>query len=544
VHLLLSLLAAGSFGFTPKSFHLNLIKEIYAGSDSSASQYVVLQAYAGGQNQIVGKEIRVYARNGNLTGAFTFQLNVANGADQATILMANTTAGLFFNMATDQLIFSGLGLDPLGGKLCFYDPQFLGDMDCVAWGGYNGNPSGVGTPVNVPVGLQRGLALRRRLDVCGSPTVLEACDDTGNSANDFVFAVPAPVNNAGMSGTVPPSVCGNNLLQSLEQCDDGNVTPGDGCSAQCFREPSAFTPVAIAVDANDNSVLEPGENVDLAPSWRNASTAILPLSGILNLLTGPPGAIYTLSNAVANYGSTVPPGTVVSCGFACYVDAVGVSNPSPRPVTHWDVTVSEVMSSYSFKSWVLHVGNSFSDVPRTNPFYRFIETLLHRGVTGGCTGTTYCPATSTTRDAMAVFVLVSKEGPAYNPPACGTPVFLDVPAANPFCKWIEELARRGVVSGCGGGNYCPSAAVTREQMAVFVLRTLDPALNPPNCGNTPMFPDVPASSPFCKWIEELARRGVVTGCGGGNYCPTAAVSREQMGVFLGVTFNLTLYGVN
>jgi hypothetical protein len=35
---------------------------------------------------------------------------------------------------------------------------------------------------------------------------------------------------------------------------------------------------------------------------------------------------------------------------------------------------------------------------------------------------------------------------------------------------------------------------------------------------------------------------VVTGCGGGNYCPTASVTREQMSVFLAVTFSLTLYG--
>ena len=78
-------------------------------------------------------------------------------------------------------------------------------------------------------------------------------------------------------------------------------------------------------------------------------------------------------------------------------------------------------------------------------------------------------------------------------------------------------------------------------MAVFVLRTLDPALNPPACA-PPIFNDVPATSAFCRWIEELARRGVVTGCGGGNYCPTAPVTREQMGVFLSATFGLTLYG--
>ena len=70
---------------------------------------------------------------------------------------------------------------------------------------------------------------------------------------------------------------------------------------------------------------------------------------------------------------------------------------------------------------------------------------------------------------MTVFVLVAKEGSGYVPPACTTPVFNDVPGNNPFCHWIEELTRRGVVSGCG--NYCPAAPVTREQMGVFLSAT-------------------------------------------------------------------------
>jgi predicted TIM-barrel enzyme len=140
-----------------------------------------------------------------------------------------------------------------------------------------------------------------------------------------------------------------------------------------------------------------------------------------------------------------------------------------------------------------------------------------------------------------VFVLAAKEGAGYQPPACGTPVFGDVPPAHPFCRWIEELARRGVAGGCGGGNFCPEGAVTREQMAVFLLRTLDPALAPPAC-TVPVFADVPASSPFCRWIEELARRGVTGGCGGGNYCPGQPVTREQASAFIGATFSLALYG--
>jgi hypothetical protein len=48
-------------------------------------------------------------------------------------------------------------------------------------------------------------------------------------------------------------------------------------------------------------------------------------------------------------------------------------------------------------------------------------------------------------------------------------MFSDVPAASESCPWIEELARRGIVTGCGDGTYCPDAAVSRAEMAVIVV---------------------------------------------------------------------------
>jgi hypothetical protein len=79
-------------------------------------------------------------------------------------------------------------------------------------------------------------------------------------------------------------------------------------------------------------------------------------------------------------------------------------------------------------------------------------------------------------------------------------------------------------------------------MSVFVLRAAEPALNPPACAPPNTFADVPETSVFCPWIEELARRGVVTGCAPSLYCPADAVTREQMAVFLSLTFGLQLYG--
>ena len=333
--------------------------------------------------------------------------------------------------------------------------------------------------------------------------------------------------------SIASDAVGNFIVVWTSFGQDGS---GQGSFAQRF---GGLRPTALRVNTTGNGVLEPGEITDFRPTWQNVNGAAQTFMGNLANAGGPPGGVPVFLNPICPYG-TVANGASMECNGP----TVSVPNPSPRPVTHWDGTVVESITpdvQGQQKQWLLHVGRSFSDVPTSNPFYRFIETLLHHGVTSGCTATEYCPATATTRDQMAVFVLVAREGAGYGPPPCTTPVFADVPASNPFCRWIVELARRSVVSGCGGGNYCPTAAVTREQMAVFVLRTLDPTLQPPPC-TTPIYNDVPASSGFCRWIEELTRRSVVTGCGGGNYCPTSPVTREQMGVFISATFGLTLYG--
>jgi hypothetical protein len=183
---------------------------------------------------------------------------------------------------------------------------------------------------------------------------------------------------------------------------------------------------------------------------------------------------------------------------------------------------------------------SFQDAPGDFWAWRYIEGLYKAGVTAGCNGAPrqFCPASIVSRDQMAVFLLKAKHGAGYVPPAVGSSTgFNDVPPTYWAAAWIKQLAAEGVTSGCGGGNYCPTAAVSRDQMAVFLLRAKYGAgYVPPAVGSSTGFNDVLITYWAAAWIKQLAAEGITSGCGGGNYCPTAAVSRDQMAVFLDRTF--------
>jgi hypothetical protein len=180
---------------------------------------------------------------------------------------------------------------------------------------------------------------------------------------------------------------------------------------------------------------------------------------------------------------------------------------------------------------------TFSDVPASYWSWSYVERLNTAGITGGCGGSNYCPETAVSRGQMAVFLERGMNSPSYLPPAATGTVFGDVPTSYWSASWVEKLFADGITGGCGGGNYCPDLAVSRAQMAVFLLRAKHgSSYTPPPA--TGVFPDVPTSYWAAPWIEQLYAEGITGGCGGGNYCPDNPVTRGQMAVFLVRTFSL------
>src|SRR6185503_14137693 len=106
-----------------------------------------------------------------------------------------------------------------------------------------------------------------------------------------------------------------------------------GVFAQRF---GGLVPSALAVDTTRNNVFEPGEVVDVAPTWRNVNGAALNFGGNAISFTGPQPATYQIQTAFANYG-TVPNGAAVRC-----LDCYRVMVPTlARPVLHWDAIFEE-----------------------------------------------------------------------------------------------------------------------------------------------------------------------------------------------------------
>jgi subtilisin family serine protease len=187
----------------------------------------------------------------------------------------------------------------------------------------------------------------------------------------------------------------------------------------------------------------------------------------------------------------------------------------------------------------LNAGNAvtiFADVPAGYFARPSIERLFIAGITGGCSTVPllYCPESVVTREQMAVFIIRALG--EFNPPSPPFQRFLDVPPSSPFYRFIDRLAQLGITGGCGGGNYCPTAPVTREQMAAFIIRALGEFSPPFPAGQR--FLDVPPGNPFYAFIDRMAVLGITAGCSSTNYCPFDAVTRAQMAVFLVRAFNL------
>jgi uncharacterized repeat protein (TIGR01451 family) len=450
------------------------------------------------------------------------------------------------------------------------------------------------------------------------PVGVAYVSDTGGSAS-FDIVVTAK-NSGSMDNTA--------TVSSDSTCD---FDATDNTSTATIYVLTANVPIVYEADREDcpggdsgcvqtvtntpafNRVFEPNETARIDPTWKNTLNNDDPdVTGTASNLTGPGDggtAIYAIDDDHADYGA-IPAGASSDCNAAtgdCYeftITQTGATRPTsgdhPR---HWDATFHEELSTGETFDWSLHLGDSFPDVPRSNIFYRYVETIFHNQITVGCQGgNIFCPADHTTRQEMAAFIsrslllkdsLVPTTDATYDCVNPLTPVpgqFVDVPASNYFCRHANYLKKVNVTTGCfDSTHFCPLNNVSRGDMAIFIARayifhatdSATPDADVPqwkqsadlsreyNCtgsdqidpdtlntipANTQPFADVAPGDLFCKHagflftttIKGDATKFIIDGSNGtstGFFSPTHLIRRDETAKILANAFgDLPLYG--
>jgi len=114
----------------------------------------------------------------------------------------------------------------------------------------------------------------------------------------------------------------------------------------------------------------------------------------------------------------------------------------------------------------------FTDVPPSDIFFTYIQKLRDLGITQGCSPTTFCPGDPVTRGQTAVFIIRAKMSAVFgdNFTYPQQQVFTDVPPASMQFPFVQKLFELGITSGCSPTLFCVNNTLTRQEMAVFIVR--------------------------------------------------------------------------
>jgi hypothetical protein len=126
-------------------------------------------------------------------------------------------------------------------------------------------------------------------------------------------------------------------------------------------------------------------------------------------------------------------------------------------------------------AWSIYTPPSptFWDVPTTDAFYPYIETAYAHGIISGYTCGAGCleyrPGNNITRGQLCKIITLARGWILYAPPS---PTFSDVPASDPFYRYIETAYAHGIISGytCGTGclEFRTGNNATRGQISKIV----------------------------------------------------------------------------
>lgn len=312
---------------------------------------------------------------------------------------------------------------------------------------------------------------------------------TTTASGDYTFTV-----QAGGTYTVTPSLAGSTFSPASATFTNLTANQTANFSTQCLY---SVSPSTLYLDSTSQA--GPSLNVTTEPSCAWAAFG---------------GSFISIASGASGTGN----GTV---GFTITSNSTFAVRTGTFTVAGQTVAVTQKATA-----------EIFADVTPPDYYFDFADIMDQAGITGGCSVTPpdYCPNSTTTRGEMAVFLIAAIEG-GKSFTYTAAPYFTDVPSSNPYFKFIQKLKDLGITGGCTASTYCPDEAVTRGDMAVFIIVSRYEA-TPFSYPSTPYFTDVPPSNAFFPFIQKMAQAGITAGCAPSQYCPNETLNRGQMAVFI------------
>lgn len=170
---------------------------------------------------------------------------------------------------------------------------------------------------------------------------------------------------------------------------------------------------------------------------------------------------------------------------------------------------------------------AFSDVPESYWAYAYITRLSSLGLVNGVGNGSFNPDANITRGDFVTLLgrLQGIDTTQY----VGT-AFTDVSATAYYAPYVKWAGDNGLVNGYGNGTFGPGAQITRQEMAVLIIRYA--ALNQkslPNSGSTAKFADDSAIGVWAATAVYAARNaGLVNGKDGNRFDPSGNATRAEV----------------
>jgi S-layer homology domain len=193
-------------------------------------------------------------------------------------------------------------------------------------------------------------------------------------------------------------------------------------------------------------------------------------------------------------------------------------------VRHWDGTSITVAPNCA---------NPYTDVPASYYAISQIEYLTCHGIVAGTGSNTFSPNASASRIQFAKMISLARNWPLLTPGSGQT--FTDVPPSNPLYSFVETAYAYGAISGesadiCTARQvaypcFLPNDPISRAQTAVITVRAFG---WPIDTSGGPHFSDVPTDNYAYGAIETCFHHGIISGIGGGLFAPNASVTRAQL----------------